>query len=218
MRISKIEVGNFRKLVAVRMDLSDDKTVLVGANNSGKTSAMVVLHRFLVDPRDFTINDFSLAHWPALNAQGAKWEAAYQAGETLPDPDLGAFVPQIDIWLEVGKGEMHYVQKILPSLDWTYGPLGVRLRFEPNDATTLQQEYLAIRTKSSETLKAAARAGGTTAAPAVELWPQNLVQFLDRRLKALFKIKAYILDPAQLNTPVNGQARMQPLAEGTEPL
>lgn len=45
MRISKIEIGNFRKLVAVRIDLAADKTVFVGANNSGKTSAMTALRR-----------------------------------------------------------------------------------------------------------------------------------------------------------------------------
>lgn len=48
MRISTIEIGNFRKLVAVRIDLAADKTVFVGANNSGKTSAMTALRRFLV--------------------------------------------------------------------------------------------------------------------------------------------------------------------------
>lgn len=41
MHIQHIEIANFRKLNAVRVDLSGEKTVLVGANNSGKTSAMV---------------------------------------------------------------------------------------------------------------------------------------------------------------------------------
>lgn len=218
MRISKIEIGNFRKLVAVRIDLDGDKTVFVGANNSGKTSAMTALRRFLVDARGFTINDFSLAHWQALNDQGARWEAAFQAEEELPEPDIGSFVPQLDIWLEVGKGEMHYVQRLLPSLDWTSGPLGVRLRYEPSDVASLQQEYLAIRAKGVEMLRAAAGAEGGPSAPAVGLWPQSLLEFFDRRLRALFKVKAYILDPAQLIAPEEGRARMQILPQGVEPL
>jgi predicted ATP-dependent endonuclease of OLD family len=46
MHIQHIEVGNFRKLKAVRIDFSETNTVFVGANNSGKTSAMVALRRF----------------------------------------------------------------------------------------------------------------------------------------------------------------------------
>jgi predicted ATP-dependent endonuclease of OLD family len=60
MHIQHIEVGNFRKLKAVRIDFSETNTVFVGANNSGKTSAMVALRRFLVDRSDFSINDFTL--------------------------------------------------------------------------------------------------------------------------------------------------------------
>ena len=40
MHIQHIEVSNFRKLKDVRIDFSETNTVFVGANNSGKTSAM----------------------------------------------------------------------------------------------------------------------------------------------------------------------------------
>ena len=67
MHIQHVEIGNFRKLKAVRVDFAPDKTVFVGANNSGKTSAMVALRRFLVDPSAFSITDLTLSHWKALN-------------------------------------------------------------------------------------------------------------------------------------------------------
>lgn len=216
MHISKIEIGNFRKLVAVRIDLAADKTVFVGANNSGKTSAMTALRRFLVDPKGFAITDFSLGHWRAINALGTQWEAAFATGDPLPSPDLGPQLPHLDIWLEVGKGEMHHVQKLLPSLDWTSGPLGIRLRFEPTNAANLQQEYLSLRARGVETLEAACQAG--KAAPVVELWPRTLVEFLERRLRTAFKVKAYILDPAHLIDPVSGVAHPQVLKAAMEPL
>lgn len=75
MLISQIELGNFRKLEAVRIDLSQEKTVFVGANNSGKTSAMTALRRFLVEPREFVITDFTLSNWNKLNAFGDAWQA-----------------------------------------------------------------------------------------------------------------------------------------------
>jgi predicted ATP-dependent endonuclease of OLD family len=74
MRIKFLEVQNFRKLKSIRIDLSDDTTLLVGANNSGKTSAMLALGHFLVDRHRFTTNDFTLSHWAAINAIGAAWE------------------------------------------------------------------------------------------------------------------------------------------------
>lgn len=219
MRISHIEIGNFRKLVAVKIAFAPDKTVFVGANNSGKTSAMSALHRFLVDPRSFTIGDFSLAHWQALNAEGEAWEAAISANEALPASNLLNFLPQLDVWLEVGKGEMHYVQKLLPTLDWKSGPLGVRLRYEPGEPIKFQQEYIAARTKAADTTAAAIRAAqGKGDPPQLELWPLNLVDFLDRRVRSFFKVKAYLLDPAKLVDPKEGLAEMQVLPEGLDPV
>ena len=47
MKISFVEVKNFRKLQSCRIDLSPKSTIFVGANNSGKTSAMFALIKFL---------------------------------------------------------------------------------------------------------------------------------------------------------------------------
>jgi predicted ATP-dependent endonuclease of OLD family len=219
MRISQVEISNFRKLVAVRIDLGKDKTVFVGANNSGKTSAMTALRRFLVDPRSFNVNDFSLTHWMALDEEGSKWEKAYLAGNDIPVPLIADYLPQLDIWLEVGNGEMHYARKLLPTLDWKSGPLGVRLRYEPDDMVSFQQEFLKTRAKGAQTLAAAQKnATHGDPAPNVELWPQSLVDFLDRKAKALFTIKAYLLDPSKLVDPEDGVAKPQPLPVEEEPL
>jgi hypothetical protein len=68
MYIKHFEIDNFRKLKTVRVDFAKDKTVFVGANNSGKTSAMVALRRFLVDSSSFSINDLTLSNWKTLNS------------------------------------------------------------------------------------------------------------------------------------------------------
>ena len=47
MHIEFVEIANFRKLLSARVDLSPQTTLFVGANNSGKTSAMLALRRFL---------------------------------------------------------------------------------------------------------------------------------------------------------------------------
>jgi predicted ATP-dependent endonuclease of OLD family len=68
MRIAFVEIQNFRKLKAVRVDLHPKRTLLVGANNSGKTSAMLCLGHFLVESRRFRPNDFTLSNWTGLNS------------------------------------------------------------------------------------------------------------------------------------------------------
>ena len=79
MFIKDIEIGNFRKLKSVRIGVSDETTVFVGANNSGKTSAMVALRYFLVERERsrFSLNDFTLSHWPAIDAMGLSWDPSF---------------------------------------------------------------------------------------------------------------------------------------------
>ena len=55
MHIKFFEIANFRKLLSIRVDLAAATTLFVGANNSGKTSAMLALRRFL-SPRRCPLN------------------------------------------------------------------------------------------------------------------------------------------------------------------
>ena len=219
MLIACIEIANFRKLLATRIAFEQEKTVFVGANNSGKTSALNALHLFLVDAQGFTINDFSLLHWDALNAAGSAWEGAQDSDKAVPAPQLDPMLPQLDVWLRVEKGQMHYVQKLLPTLDWDQSQLlGVRLRYEPTDPIAFQQEYLAARQTAQETV-AAQQHTQKKGEKTLKLWPQSMVDFLDRRLRSFFKIKGYRLDPDKLIEPTQeGFAQLQPLAEGMEPI
>jgi GTPase SAR1 family protein len=144
MHIQHVEVGNFRKLQAVRIDFSEQTTIFVGANNSGKTSAMVALRRFLFDRSDFSVNDFTLTHWRKLDTVASAWEAQ-PPGEEPKLFDWGEVLPFLDVWLNVTTDELHYVQKLLPTLDWDGSNIGVRLRYEPKDAQALRQDYLTAK-------------------------------------------------------------------------
>lgn len=268
MHIKHVEIGNFRKLQSVRIDFADEKTIFVGANNSGKTSAMVALRKFLVDASDFSINDLTLPHWATLNAEASGWEIAAKAGDPIPPLEWSKTLPHLDVWLEVANTELHYVQKLLPTLDFAGGVLGVRLRFEPKDASALQRDFLKARAEIAATLSAkitvkpasadqavemvveakpavqpeaiAPKPSGPVeaviageieaavamAAPAdeesqsfvVSLWPKSMTDFIDRRIRSLFRVQAYLLDPAELTKPVNGLAVPQELDPENEPL
>ena len=70
MKIRALTVQNFRLLENVELCLEDDTTLIVGRNNSGKTSLTELFRRLLAEssPR-FRLEDFS------LGAHGRFWEA-----------------------------------------------------------------------------------------------------------------------------------------------
>ena len=72
MRIDSVEIYNFRKLHKAKLDLSGKQTLLVGANNSGKTSAMVALRCFLKDRAGITAKDVTASNWKRLEAIAKK--------------------------------------------------------------------------------------------------------------------------------------------------
>lgn len=59
MRITKIQAKNFRILQNSVMDFDRDLCLLLGRNNTGKTSFMVLIEKFLKNG-DFNFNDFSI--------------------------------------------------------------------------------------------------------------------------------------------------------------
>lgn len=59
MRITKIQAKNFRILQNSIMDFDRDLCLLLGRNNTGKTSFMVLIEKFLKNG-DFNFNDFSI--------------------------------------------------------------------------------------------------------------------------------------------------------------
>lgn len=60
MYISKIKMKNFRLLNDTSLDLKKDLSLLIGRNNSGKTSFLVLFEKFY-EQKDFNYNDFSLS-------------------------------------------------------------------------------------------------------------------------------------------------------------
>ncbi|MEI4232994.1 ATP-dependent endonuclease [Roseovarius sp. D22-M7] len=61
MHIESIKIENFRLLKNCRLDVREKTTLLVGKNNTGKTSFAVVLEKFLERTSEFTYHDFPLS-------------------------------------------------------------------------------------------------------------------------------------------------------------
>ncbi|HHA2563367.1 AAA family ATPase [Stenotrophomonas maltophilia] len=229
MHIKFVEISNFRKLLSIRADLAAATTLFVGANNSGKTSAMLALRRFLSPRRcPFEMHDFTLCHWPTIIEIGKSWVEARDKEEVIDlviEPWVSV-LPTLDLWLHVEPGEMHHVRDLIPTLDWEGGSLGVRLRYEPKDLKLLYKDFIGA-VGDAETMRTAAIAAVAAehpdadpppAPPKLTIWPESLVDFLSRRLSTHFAIQAYSLDPAKLAEPSKFQAQPQVLPPTSLPI
>ena len=216
MHIKFVEIQNFRKLKSIRIEFAEKTTLFVGANNSGKTSAMEVLIRFLVNKK-FSTNDFTLSNWVQINKIGSNWEKqSTQTGSQIPAlEEWEKVLPTMDVWLQVAENEIHHVIHLLPTLDWEGGLLGVRLRFEPKKMEDFYKEYLSVRKAARDTINGAKKTEGN-GKDTLDLWPKTMIEFLDKRANRLFHVRAYILDRSKLVEPEKGIAQLQPLPVGSE--
>ncbi|MBR9764047.1 MAG: ATP-dependent endonuclease [Rhodobacteraceae bacterium] len=164
---------------------------------------MVALRIFLLSPNRLALRDVTIANWTKIDLLGEDWETDAEA-----TVDFDALLPSVDVWLDVPLSEIQHVVHILPTLDWSGGLLGVRLKYHAKDLEKLKAEYLAQRSAARD----ASTAGPNGEAIKIAVWPRNLTDFLERRLRAHIELSAYPLDPAEVTPPgKNGLAIPQTL-------
>jgi len=102
MHISFIDIQNYRRLKEIRIDFSETQSLFVGANNSGKTSAMDALISFLTDKSTIHTIDFTITNWTIINSIGEAWESLTEKDEDrLVDIERWRNVlPTLDLWFK----------------------------------------------------------------------------------------------------------------------
>jgi len=94
MRIHKVAIKNFRLLANVELALERESTVIVGRNNSGKTSTAEIIRRFLIEANPtFQIEDFSSASYDGF------CEALKAKNEGKDDVEIRHLIPYIELKL-----------------------------------------------------------------------------------------------------------------------
>ena len=196
MKIQSIHIKNFRKLKNCHIDFGEKETVFVGANNSGKTSAISAIVWFLKNNEKFTLKEFTATNWALIDELGDKWLAKDPVDETLLNPhNWDDIVPSMDIWISIANGEQYRVNHLIPSLStWDGKKVGVRGQYVPKDVTALYSAYKdakgkALSLQDTEEWKKAS---------SPDLFPKNLCNFLGKgsNLRDYFDVKYYIIDPA----------------------
>ena len=196
MNIESVHIRNFRKLKNCHIDLGEKETVFVGANNSGKTSAISAIVWFLKNTEKFTLKEFTATNWALIDELGDQWLFHDPVDEALLNSHKwDDIVPSLDIWINVADGEQYRVNHLIPSLStWDGKKVGVRGQYVPKDVTKLYADYKdakskAVSLQATEEWKKAA---------SPDLYPKNLCDFLGKgsNLREYFDVKYYIIDPA----------------------
>ena len=96
MRLTNLRIENFRLLRDIELGLEDRTTLIVGRNNSGKTSIAEIFRRLLSEKTlSFRLEDFSLGcHEQFWNAF-----AAFSAGAEVSD--VLNLLPSIRVTLDI---------------------------------------------------------------------------------------------------------------------
>jgi len=134
MKIIKIEVENFRLLKNFSMDLEEDLSLVIGKNNTGKTSILSVLDKFLNEKSKFSYDDFNIDFKNEL-------EALIKSGD-IPEE----FSPKgikLKIFIEYNeKDDLSNVSRVLMDLDPNNNKIVLGFEY-----TTSYTDFLKIKTE-----------------------------------------------------------------------
>ncbi len=111
MKITKLTITNFRLLEDITINIEDDITLIVGKNNSGKTSLFEIVNLFFDNKNRISFHDFSLNSYP-------KFEECYKIykEELLPE----TLQDRID---EIEKTIINSIPRITLSINIEYDKL-----------------------------------------------------------------------------------------------
>jgi len=60
MKLARIEISNFRLLKSFILDLEDELSLVIGKNNTGKTSVLSCLDKLIIQSENITYDDFNI--------------------------------------------------------------------------------------------------------------------------------------------------------------
>lgn len=195
MKLQAYRLRNYRRLRDVVIELDDKISIFVGANNSGKTSAVQGLYSLLRgDAKRLELFDFSASLWADIDKIGDAGADGDSTPDSLP-------VISLDLWFKVGEEDLAVVMPLLPSTEWDGKCVGLRVTFEPRNPIELVQRFRELREKGDAAASAlkekqgAAQSGISDYKP----WPESLTKYLAKELSTEYMFRYYVLDEREFN-------------------
>ena len=140
MRIKNIQVRNFRMLAKASMNLEDDITLIVGRNNSGKTSLLEIIKMLTSNDDSLTFEDFSQSSYPQFRELYDEFEKTLKKDISEEDKeaieiDIQERFPKIQLQIEFiynkAKDSLVELSEFITDLDVERNDACVLLSYEP---------------------------------------------------------------------------------------
>lgn len=113
MRIFKIEVTNYRLLKNFSVDLEDELSLIIGKNNTGKTSILSVLEKFLnqSERNKFQFDDFNIVFKHELRTLVTE-------GDNIPEADYATRRIDLKLYIDYNETDnLSNVSRVMMDLD-----------------------------------------------------------------------------------------------------
>lgn len=176
MKIKDIAIKNFRLLEEVKLNVEDDLTLIVGKNNTGKTSLFEVTNMFFSEKNNFSFHDFSQTTYSKFEYCFTIYEASIKESDDEKKEELEtsliSSMPNITLEIQIEydkiKDSLINLSEFISDLDDSKNIATIKLQYQSKDSLRLFAAFQARKEKS-----------------------QKLIEWLNENITSYYEIKCY---------------------------
>ena len=206
MFIERLNIKNYKKLKDVKICLSQKQNLFIGPNNSGKTSAIEILVKFLTDKKSFNVYDVTIDNWHHLDELFSLYYNKHnEGGQNIELVDLYKtmmkLLPTLKVTLRIEENELYHVKTLIPYLNKKCEKVAVTYTYEPTNFEELILDYKNFQYSVKKWKETSLENNNVQPSDIDEIaedhWPSNFKKFLasEGRFKKYFTIKYYTSNP-----------------------
>ena len=145
MKIKDIAIKNFRLLEDIKLNIEEDITLIVGKNNTGKTSLFEVINMFFSEKNSFSFHDFSQITYAQFEECFGIYEVAFNETDEEKKEELEKSLIlsmpniQLEIQLEYNKSKdsLINISEFISDLDDSKNIAIIKLQYQSKDSLRL---------------------------------------------------------------------------------
>jgi predicted ATP-dependent endonuclease of OLD family len=149
MKIKQIQLKNFRLLDDAILNIEEDITLIVGKNNTGKTSLFEAINIFTKDKQEISFEDFSQSSYMVFQEceklyDTYKIESDEERKEDL-EIEIKTKTPKVQLYIEfeydVLKDSLISISEFITDLDEKRNDASALISYEPKDSLKLYKLF-----------------------------------------------------------------------------
>jgi len=176
MKIKDISIINFRLLEDVKLNVEEDITLIVGKNNTGKTSLFEVVNMFYSEKNNFSFHDFSQNTYVQFEECFRIFDAVQKETDEEKKEELEISlissmpIIKLEIQLEYDKEKDSLINlsEFISDLDDSKNTATIKLQYQSKDSIRLFSLFVSRKEKE-----------------------QKLIEWLNENITSYYDIKCY---------------------------